>query len=480
MATITKRNGSYRIKVSLGYDSAGKQIIKSTTWKPESGKSDKQIEKELTRQAVLFEEKCKKGLVMDSNIKFGEFSEKWIKDYGETQLRPRTIARYKELLKRINRGIGHIKIENLRPHHLMEFYKNLSEESVREDTKYKTILNFTEVFKSLSTTKTKTETKIKTKIKTKTKTKIKTKIKTKTSFAKLLGVSMGVLNSCFKGENISYKSALKISKALNKKIDDIFMPCEVKKSLSPKTILHYHRLISVIMSTAVRWQLVDSNPCQRVKPPKVDKKEAKYLDEIETKRLVDCLKDENIRYKTMIEVLIYTGLRRGELCGLSWSDVDFENKLLNIDKSVLYLPERGIFEDSTKNQSSNRVIKVPDKVIDSLRAYKEYQQEQMLMLGSKWNMDNDKIFTSWDGGKLHPDTVSDWFKKFLKRHNLPNISIHSLRHTNATLMIANGVPIKTVSSRLGHSNISTTGNIYTHAIRSADEAAAQTLQNIFS
>lgn len=453
MATISKRGESYRIRVSLGYDSTGKQIIKSTTWKPESDKSDKQIEKELLRQAVLLEEKCKKGLVMGSNIKFGEFSEKWIKDYAEVQLRPRTIARYKELLKRINLAIGHIKLEKLQPHHLMEFYRNLSIDSVREDTKYKANLDFDKLFKSLNTTKI--------------------------SFTKLSGVSMGVLNSCLKGGNVSYKSALKISKSLNKKIDDIFTPCEAQKALSPKTILHYHRLISVIMSTAARWQLIASNPCQRVKPPKVDKKEAKYLDETQAQRLVNCLKNENIKYKAMIEVLIYTGLRRGELCGLTWSDIDFENKLLNINKSVLYLPEKGIFEDLTKNQSSNRVIKVSDKVIDILKTYKEHQQKQMQALGSKWNRDNDKIFTSWDGGKLHPDTVSDWFKKFLKRHNLPNISIHSLRHTNATLMIANGVPIKTVSSRLGHSNISTTGNIYTHAIRSADEAAAETLQTIF-
>ena len=111
------------------------------------GSLKKQIQKELNKQAILFEEKCKKGLVLDSSIKFSEFSEKWIKDYGETQLRPRTLARYRELLKRINIAIGHIKLEKLQPHHLMEFYKNLSEEGIRNDTKYKPFLILTNLLK---------------------------------------------------------------------------------------------------------------------------------------------------------------------------------------------------------------------------------------------------------------------------------------------------------------------------------------------
>ena len=303
---------------------------------------------------------------------------------------------------------------------------------------------------------------------------------TKVSLAKLSGVSIQVINSCFKGLNVNYQSALKISSALNKKVDDVFEPFEAKKYLSPKTILHYHRLISVIMSTAVQWQLIISNPCERVKPPKVSKKEAKYLDEHQAKKLLSVIQNEDIKYKTIIEVLIYTGMRRGELCGLTWDDIDFKNKLLNINKSILYLSDRGVFEDLTKNQSSNRVIPISDNVIKSLKEYKKYQESQKLLLGSKWDGENDKIFISWNGGNIHPDTISDWFKKFLLRHDLPNISIHSLRHTNASLMIANHVPINIVSKRLGHSNVSTTGNIYAHSIRMADEAAAQTLQSIFT
>ena len=107
------------------------------------------------------------------------------------------------------------------------------------------------------------------------------------------------------------------------------------------------------------------------------------------------------------------------------------------------------------------------------RAWQEGGSE----LGSLWQ-ESDRIFTAWDGGMLNPEALSRWFHKFIVRKGLPDVSIHGLRHTNATLLIAGGVPLKTVSSRLGHSSISTTGNIYAHAIRSADEAAADTLEDI--
>ncbi len=110
MATIKKRGNSYSIRVSCGYDMQGKQIIHSMTWKPEKDMTVKQMEKEAQRQAVLFEEKCRQGLCFSNNIRFADFAEKWFTDYAEKQLKAKTIARYKELLKRINQAIGHIKL----------------------------------------------------------------------------------------------------------------------------------------------------------------------------------------------------------------------------------------------------------------------------------------------------------------------------------------------------------------------------------
>ncbi len=145
----------------------------------------------------------------------------------------------------------------------------------------------------------------------------------------------------------------------------------------------------------------------------------------------------------------------------------------------MYLPSKGIFEDETKNRTSERVIKCPEAVFNTLQSFRAWQNEQRLKAADQWHK-TGRLFTTWDGKPLHPDTLSGWFRDFVKRNGLPDVSIHSLRHTNATLQIAGGVPVTTVSSRLGHATPATTTRIYAHAIKSADEAAADTLQNILA
>jgi integrase len=386
MATVQKRGNAYTIKVSCGYDINGKQIIKSTTWKPETGLTPKQTEKELERQKFLFEERVKNGHCLDGNIKFAEFTDKWLLDYAEKQLAPKTLARYKELLKRIIPAIGHIHLDKIQPHHLLALYSNLAEPGIN--------------------------------------------IKT-------------------------------------------------GQGLSSKTILHHHRLISSIMNTAVQWQVILSNPAERAKPPKVMRSEAKYLDEVQSQKVIELLANEPIQYRTMITLFIYSGLRRGELCGLEWKDVDFKNHLINVARASQYLPGKGIFEKETKNISSERTISLAPLVFDNLREFKGWQLQERVKLGDQW-VESDRLFTQWNGNPIHPDTITSWFADFIKKNDLPHVSIHSLRHTNATLLIAGGTDIRTVSKRLGHAQTSTTGNIYAHAIRSADEATSGTLETLLN
>ena len=137
MATTQKRGDGYRITVSCGYDLSGKQIRRTTTWKPEPGMTARQIEKELARQAVLFEERCKTGQVLDGGVKFADFAEQWFEDYGKTRLRPTSYRRYRSLLPRVNAAIGHIRLDRLQPHHLIALYKNLQESGIRTDVKYR-------------------------------------------------------------------------------------------------------------------------------------------------------------------------------------------------------------------------------------------------------------------------------------------------------------------------------------------------------
>ncbi len=143
MPTIRKRNNSYEISVSCGYDINNKQIRRTMTYKPEPNMTAKQIEKEVQRQAVLFEEQCKSGQALNNNIKFADFAEIWFSD-RKKDLRPKTYERYKSMLPRINAAIGHMKLSKIQPQHLRAFYKNLSEGGLRLDTKYKCKINLDE------------------------------------------------------------------------------------------------------------------------------------------------------------------------------------------------------------------------------------------------------------------------------------------------------------------------------------------------
>lgn len=449
MATISKRGNSYRIRCSMGYDQKGKQIVKTMTWQIPEGMSAAKAEKEAQREAALFEEKVLLGITANGKIKFADFADKWFTDYAETQLRPKTIERYKSLMERINPAIGHIYLDKLRPGHLTELYMNLAQEE--KITSYTAIINL----KSL----------------------LKTRGITKIQFAELAGVHYRTIDAVYAGDNITPAPAQKIADALGMRLSKVFRPSGKPARLSSKTILHHHRLISIILHTAVQWQYIPANPAERVKPPRVGRTEAEYLDDEQAIHLLELLEDQPIYYRTAIAVLLFTGMRRGELLGLTWNDVNFEKQLISVRRTLQYLPERGVYVDETKTYSSNRVIKAPLSAMEYLKEYQIWQRKEFFKVGMPWSADNH-IFTTSNGVPMHPDTLTGWFGKFIKTTDLPPIHIHSLRHTNATLQIANGVSITTVAGRLGHADATTTSKIYAHAIQSAEAAAAEVLEDL--
>lgn len=456
MATIRKRNGSYQIRVSCGYDTNGKQIVHQKTWKPEKPMTAKQEEKELQRVAVLFEEQCSKGQFMDASMKFADFAAMWLKEYAEKQLRATTIYNYTNMLVPINEIIGHIRLDRIQPHHLLACYNKLQESGRQKGNTYKPAFDLTAYLqeKSLS----------------------------KKEFSRCADVSFQVVASICAGRSVSEVSANKVSNTIGTELKNAFTPArETDTSLSGKTVLNYHRLISSILETAVKWQIIIANPCSRVQPPKAERKEARYLDDNEAMQILEKLEQEPLKYRTMFTLLLYSGMRRGEICGLTWADVDMKSGIIDINKSSLYLPGKGVFDDKTKNVTSTRSIKIPAFVIELLAEWKRDQTISMIQMGTAWIGERDesrKIFTQSNGKPIHPSSVTDWFEKFIEKYSLPSACVHSLRHTNATLMIASGVDLRTVSKRLGHAQMSTTANIYTHAIRTADEMAAETIDNI--
>lgn len=458
MAQIVKKTSksghvSYLIRVSEGYRSDGTQIKRSMTYVPEDGMTAKQIEKEVQRQAVLFEENCNNGLYLNQSITLEKFIETWWNEYATKHLKPKTLQGYEQYLSRIIPAMGHLKIGKITPAHLMKFYDNLSEDGIRKDTKYKAIVDLNPLAIAL--------------------------YGTKTAFCQQSNVSLFTFNNAIKGQNITEYSARKICKALNRDISKCFKANSQKSTLSGKVILHHHRLLSTIFQTAVLWQVIPSNPCLRVKAPRAEQLEIQCMDDKETAQFFEHLETEPLQYKAMITLLIYTGMRRGEVCGLKWGDIDFKNKVIHVQRAILYIPKKGIYEDTPKTKGSNRVMKVADIVIYQLEQHRKEQNITRLKLGDRWN-DNDYVFTQWDGKAVHPDSITSWIHKFVDKNNLPYTNIHSLRHTNASLLIANGVNVATVSKRLGHSSTATTTKTYIHAIKSADEAASEVLQDLFT
>jgi integrase len=128
---------------------------------------------------------------------------------------------------------------------------------------------------------------------------------------------------------------------------------------------------------------------------------------------------------------------------------------------------------------SKRVIAAPASALSVLREYRKEWLEDRLMVGDVWQ-GSERLFVTWDGRPMYPDTMSQWFANFLSRSGLPPLTFHGLRHTSATLLISQGAPLKNVSSRLGHSNISTTANVYAHALKSVDKEIAEKLDDLLT
>ena len=234
-----------------------------------------------------------------------------------------------------------------------------------------------------------------------------------------------------------------------------------------------------MLHTAVMWQLIPANPAERVQPPKVGRQDALFLDDKQSIRLLELLAEEPMPYRTAITVLLFTGMRRGELLGLKWPDIRFDSSTISIERTLLYLPDKGLFEDETKTTGSRRVIKVPQSAMLALQAYQAWQTRQRMQLGSAWG-DNALSQSTLEGQTMRPDTLTNWFHSFIQRTDLPPIHLHSLRHTNATLQIANGVPLTTVAGNLGHADSATTTKIYAHAIQSAAAASAQMMDDLLN
>ncbi len=427
MATVKKRGNSYTIEVSNGFDINGHRIRENVTFVPDPSMTKKQQQKALDKFIFEFEEKVKNGKYLKGEkITLKDFSMKWLQEHGRPNLELTTYKSYEQYLEqKILPALGHLKLSKVQPMHLQSFYNNLLEDGIRKDGKQG-------------------------------------------------GYSQSTIKKC-------------------------------------------HAILSSIMTTAVHWQVIESNPCDRVAPPKqkaainsvkhfnleqaelflkaidmeyttsykahdrIDDTGKKYHVEIYT----EC-RTISTQLKVFFNLALFSGLRRGELIALTWDDIDFDNKTVSVTKSTGYAGRETVTK-APKNKSSIRTINIPGLVMDMLKKYRKEQQELRLSLGDQWQGDN-YIFIQWNGKQMNLSTPYQCFKEIINKYNaivtepgqmLPDIPLHGLRHTSATLLISENLDVRTVSARLGHSQTSTTMNIYAHSLKQMDEKAADILGNLF-
>ncbi len=255
---------------------------------------------------------------------------------------------------------------------------------------------------------------------------------------------------------------------------------KTKKPLSGKTILEHHRLLRAMLHRAVYWQLIVSNPAERVQAPRAKKPKRRSYDDEQTKILLENLEKlsiEDTKYKVAIILTVFTGVRLGELMGLEWQDIDFKNGIISINRSSQYLSDMGVFTKTPKTESSIREIAIPEFIISLLEEYKLWYEEQKSIYSELWT-NSDRLFVQSDGKPMHPSSISKWFVKYVSTIGLPVINFHGLRHTNASLLVAQNVDIAVISARLGHAQISTTLDFYVHPLLSHNRKAGYALENL--
>ena len=448
---------SYRVQVKAKNQRTGKFEAKAITWKKPLELTETQAKKELQRIALELEERFNKQLngllAVDNDITFIDYAERWLEKIKNT----RSLNYYvkgRDCLKKFYKYFGNIKLNQITPvmvqglldDMMMKRYEKKSARLTGDLNQY-----------------------------------LKSHCIKQVDALKKIGISKSILASANAGYCIRIENAEKICNALGLKYDDYFTTEIQSHAYAKETIMKLKRTLATILADAKRQRLVEHNFASRdyIAPIQGYKKEVKILNDKEAKILANYLHTEpNPRWKIALLTVLFMGLRRGELAGLEWKDIDYENKTMTIARSVQDIIGFGLITKEPKTENSKRTISMPDKLIDYLKEYEIWWLNQKKYLGDRLG-NTDRLFCTEDGTDISPGLFRVWLQKTLTKVDLPKVTLHSLRHTNITLQLVAGVDMKTVSARAGHSKASTTSDFYSHFIKNSDIHASEILNKIF-
>jgi len=241
--------------------------------------------------------------------------------------------------------------------------------------------------------------------------------------------------------------------------------------LSAKSLRHQYATLKLIFADAQKRDLIFKNPMDRVDAPKLQKHPVDAFTEREAQQFFAALGDCTLDFRCILQLLITTGIRRGECTGLKWKDIDIETKTIKICRNVTYSAGNGIVVGTPKTENSMRVVPLMDSTLSLLLQYRKQMQTEHpnAILNDAYLFPNTtSVFEPRD-----PNNITRRLKRFMKRHDLPDLSPHDLRHSCATLLLSQGADIKSVQEILGHANASTTLNFYVKADLRQMQAATE-------
>lgn len=243
------------------------------------------------------------------------------------------------------------------------------------------------------------------------------------------------------------------------------------------------KFLKTVINKNIAWgYFKNNNPCNFINTPKYKPEEKKILSSEDILTINNSLIYEPLKYQCIFYFACLLGMRRQEILALKWNDVNFNNKTVSISKALTLShgrSEKKCLIKSTKTEQSERVLFLPDFFIELLKRYKKEQNIEILKLGSLYN-NQHFIFSQLNGDVMNLHTPTNWWRKFVKKNNLNHVTFHGLRHSCCSLMLNNNVDISTISKTLGHANVSTTLNIYSHMLEDSKKNAINSVANVFN
>jgi integrase len=282
------------------------------------------------------------------------------------------------------------------------------------------------------------------------------------------------INSC-----VPHIGTIKLTKLTGEHLQKMYST--LLKDHKTSTVRVLHAILKAAFKDAIRWKRLARNPCEDVDVPTGEKQERPILKAEQSKRLLSAA--QNTPIACFLVMALTTGMRRGEMLGLRWADIDMETKALSVQRTASFINSASVgkysfVETTPKTKASRRSIRLTDFLIAALKLHKKKQLEARLLAGQEW-MGKDLVFCTPIGDYFPVHQIESNFLVLLQENDLPLLHIHDLRHSCATLLASMGVPAKVIQEILGHSSIVVTQNLYGHVIEGMQEEAMEKMDNLF-